>query len=154
MRHAPRLTPTTGIALIALFFALGGSAFAIGTRTAAAQPRCAQGAVRGIAIVQGEPLKGIANMSDQFSANPTFFARKFNCSGGAVQTRRVNTGVYEVKFVGNAAPTALVSATAQDGSSAAVYRLPDGTFQISTRGGTTNQGQFVLHDTGFAIIVF
>ena len=80
MRNSLRLTPATGVALIALFFALGGSAFAIGTRTAVAQTRCAQGAVRGIAIVQGEPLKGIANMTDQFSASPALFARKFNCT--------------------------------------------------------------------------
>jgi hypothetical protein len=46
------ITPGTAIALIALFFALGGSAFAVGKRVQApsvAQQRCANGAVRGIA---------------------------------------------------------------------------------------------------------
>ena len=148
-----RVTPATGIALLALFLAMGGSAFALG-RAAAPQPRCAQGAVRGIAVVQGEPLKGIANMTDPFSSSATLFGRRFNCSGGAVLARRVNTGVYEVRFPGNAAQTALASAIAQDGSSAAVTRLPDGTFQVTTRGGTADQNSFVLHDTGFTIILF
>ena len=153
MRRSVTLSPAMGVALLALFLALGGSAFAIGQKVTP-QPRCAQGAVRGIAVVQGEPLKGIANMTDQFTASNALFARKFNCSGGAIQTRRVDTGIYEVKFVGNGAQTALASATAQDGSSAAVTRLGDGTFQVTTRGGTANQNSFVLHDTGFTIIVF
>lgn len=153
MRHSLKLTPATGVALVALFLALGGSAFAIGTKVAP-QQRCAQGAVRGIAVVQGDTQKGIANMPDQFSSSPSLFARRFNCTGGAVQVRRVNTGVFEVKFVGNPAPTALASALAQDGSSAAVARLGDGTFQVSTRGGTANQNSFVLNDTGFTLIVF
>ena len=43
-------TPGTVIALIALFFALGGSAFAVGEHVqglAVAQQRCANGSVRG-----------------------------------------------------------------------------------------------------------
>ena len=46
----PSLSPATAIALIALFFALGGSAFAVGQgiqSVTAAQQRCANGAVRG-----------------------------------------------------------------------------------------------------------
>ena len=116
--------------------------------------RCAQGAVRAIAVVQGAELKGIANMTDQFTADPSVFGRRFNCTGGAIQTRRVNTGVYDVKFVGNSAQTALATAVAQDGSSAAVSHMPDGTFRVTTRGGTTNAGNFVLTDTGFTIIAF
>ena len=59
----PRLTttPGTAIALLALFFALGGSAFAVGERIqspSVAQQRCANGAVRGFASVTGDPSKG------------------------------------------------------------------------------------------------
>ncbi len=105
------ITPTTAIAVLALFFALGGSAFAIGERMQAAtvaQQRCTQGAVRGIAVVTGEPSKGIANVPDQFSAAPVLFARRFNCAGRPIQVRRTAIGRYEVRFVGNAAQTALV----------------------------------------------
>jgi hypothetical protein len=142
------------VALLALFFALGGSAVAVGVKAAAPQPRCAQGAIRGIATVVGDPNKGIANMSDQFTSAGNLFARKFNCTGGAVQARRVDTGVYEVRFVGNPAPSGIANAVAEDGSSASVNRLPDGTFRVSTRGGTTNAGQFVLADKPFVIFVF
>jgi hypothetical protein len=106
-----RITPAPAIALVALFFALGGSAFAVGERMQAAsanQQRCANGAVRGIAVVTGNPAAGIANIPDQFTSAANLFGRRFNCTGRAIQVRRIAIGVYEVRFVGNAAPNALV----------------------------------------------
>ena len=97
------ITPGTAIALIALFFALGGSAFAVGERIQApsvAQQRCANGAVRGIAVVTGIASQGIANFPDSFTAPAISSRRKFNCTGKAVQARRVEAGVFEVRFVG------------------------------------------------------
>ena len=72
----PSITPGTVVALIALFFALGGSAYAIGERaqgSAVAQPRCANGAVRGIAVVTGSPSQGIANLPDSFTSAAGLF---------------------------------------------------------------------------------
>ena len=124
-------TPGTAIALVALFFALGGSAFAVGERIqapSAAQQRCTNGAVRGIATITGNPSQGIANISDQFTASPSLFARKFNCTGKAVQVRRLEIGVYEVRFVGNAAPS--VVATGLGLFSASVETIGPGTFRV------------------------
>jgi len=45
-----RPTPALVISLAALFFALGGTAFAVGSKSAP-QARCQTGAVRGIAVV-------------------------------------------------------------------------------------------------------
>jgi hypothetical protein len=107
----PRPSPATAIALVALFFALGGSAFAVGERMQAAsanQQRCANGAVRGVAVVTGNPAAGIANIPDRFTSSANLFGRRFNCTGRAVEVRRTAIGIYEVRFVGNAAQTALV----------------------------------------------
>jgi len=147
-----RVTPTTAIALAALFFALGGSAFAIVNKVAP-QARCATGAVRGVAMVIGDPSKGIANMPDQFTSSGVYFARRFNCKGGTIQVRRVDTGLYEVRFIGNPAQTAIASAIAEDGSSAAVNRLPDGTFRVTIRGGGQSSNPLGLHDTPFTIVL-
>ncbi len=107
-----RVSPTTAIAVIALFFALGGSAVAV-TEAVRPQARCQPGAVRGFIAVNGDPTKGIANLPDQFtSAKPAIGAR-FNCAGAAPQARRVNAGVYEVRFPGNAAQVATASASAE-----------------------------------------
>lgn len=115
----PRLsiTPGTAIALVALFFALGGSAFAVGERLqgpSVAQQRCTNGAIRGIATVVGAPNQGMANVPDKLTSANNLFARKFNCTGKAVQVRRVSIGVYEVKFVGIAGASAVGSAVSDD----------------------------------------
>jgi hypothetical protein len=113
MKRSRRFSVTPGAALgvIALFFALGGSALAVGDAIqgmSVAQQRCTNGAVRGIAVVTGNPSQGIANIPDQFSSSSSLFSRRFNCARGAVQVRRVEIGVYEVRFPGNAAPSAFV----------------------------------------------
>ncbi|HZT15355.1 MAG TPA: hypothetical protein VFA19_05355 [Gaiellaceae bacterium] len=135
MTKGIRVSPATGVALVALFFALGGSAFALGQRTVP-QARCAQGAVRGILEVTGQPSKGVANLPDQFTATRSYFGRVFNCVRGPVLARRVGQGVYEVRFVANPATTAIVSAMGADpqtgkGVGAAVGRNPDGSFRIT-----------------------
>jgi hypothetical protein len=88
----PAVTPATVIAGAALFFALGGSAFAI-VDAVRPQPRCALGAVRGIAAVTGEPGKGIANIGGEFTDRKEIFGQAFNCTGGRPQVRRISTGV-------------------------------------------------------------
>lgn len=116
-RSLPSITPSTAIALIALFFALGGSAFAVGERIQSpsiAQQRCANGAIRGIATVTGIPSQGIANLPDQFTSANNLFARKFNCTGRAVQARRIGFGVFEVRFVGISGASAVASAVSDD----------------------------------------
>lgn len=126
------ISPGTVIALVALFFALGGSAFAVGERmqsTAAAQQRCANGAVRGVATVTGPPGAGMANIPDQFTSAGALFKRKFNCSGKAVQVRRLSAGLFEVRFVGNAAPSAVASAIGD--ALAGVEAAAGGVFKVT-----------------------
>jgi hypothetical protein len=104
-----RVSPSTVLAATALFFALGGSAIAV-SEAVRPQARCQPGSVRGYVVVSGDPTKGIANIGDAFtSARPAVGAR-FNCAGAAPQARRVNVGVYEVRFPGTAAQVAAASA--------------------------------------------
>lgn len=127
-----RFTPSTAIALVALFFALGGSAFALGDKIQspfANQKRCANGAVRGVAVVTGQPSAGIANIPDRFTSTGSYFARRFNCTGKAVQVRRVETGVFEVRFVGVAGASGVGSGTGD--ASANVERPTGDTFKVT-----------------------
>ena len=89
------VTPGTAIALVALFFALGGSAFAVGERIqspSVAQQRCTNGAVRGDRDRHGEPGPGHREHSRTRSRVPATSSRaRFNCTGRAIQVRRVQT---------------------------------------------------------------
>jgi len=141
-----RVTPSTVLAALALFFALGGSAIAV-RDAVRPQARCAPGAVRGYIAVNGDPTKGIANIGDQFtSAKPEVGAR-FNCARGAPQARRVATGVYEVRFPGNGAQVPMVSAPAAETTVGAVG---PGTFRV----GLWVPGRQDAVDTPFAVAVF
>lgn len=133
MMRWPRISfkPETAIALLALFFALGGSALAVGEHvqgTLAAQKRCANGAVRGIAVVTGIPSQGIANLPGNFTGAGAYFGRRFNCTGRAVQARRVEAGVFEVRFVGISGGSAVGSATGD--ALANVEPVPGGAFRV------------------------
>jgi hypothetical protein len=131
MNARPSLSPGTAIALLALFFALGGSAFAVGERlerTTVAQQRCTNGAVRGIAVVTGIPSQGIANVPGTFTGAGNLFARKFNCTRRAVQVRRAEAGVFEVRFLGIAGGSAVGSAVGD--AYTTVEALPGGVFRV------------------------
>jgi hypothetical protein len=133
MKSANRFsfTPGTALGLIALFFALGGSAFAVGERMqgpSVAQQRCANGAVRGVAAVTGTSA-GMANISDKFTGAGALFGRRFNCTGKPVQVRRVDTGVFEVRFVGVSGASGVGSAAGD--TFASVESAPGGAFRVT-----------------------
>ena len=143
------VTPGTALGLIALFFALGGSAFAVGERIqspSAAQPRCANGAVRGVANVTGTSA-GMANIPDRFTGAGNLFARKFNCTGKAIQVRRVEAGVFEVRFVGISGASGVGSAPGDVLS--AVEPAAGGAFKITMH----PAGRDDRVDAAFTIIV-
>jgi hypothetical protein len=130
-RRRYSFTPGTVIALIALFFALGGSAYAVGDRIqgpTAVQARCGNGSVRGVAVVTGISSQGIANLPGTFTSGRTYFGRKYNCSGKAVLARRVEMGVFEVRFVGVSGGSAVASAS--NDAYATVQTGPNSTFSV------------------------
>jgi hypothetical protein len=147
-----RPSPALVVAALALFFAIGGSAFAVVGRTEAAQPRCALGAVRGIAEVTGDPKKGMPNMPDSFSTSSVLFAYRWNCSGGEVAVRRSGNG-FDVKFGGNAATIGLGTAVVSDGGAVAVTRNPDGSFHVAPAGDVPNANFRYRNDMPFVIAV-
>ena len=57
------------------------------------------------------------------------FGRRFNCTGRAVQVRRLGIGIYEVRFAGNAAPNAIASAGS--GVQASADRIGAGVYRVS-----------------------
>jgi hypothetical protein len=138
-------SPSISIALLALFFALGGSAFALGEGLTVGQQRCANGAVRGVATVVGDS-SGMANIPDAFTNRKTVFSRTFNCTGRGVQVRRASIGVYEVRFVGNSAPTALATAVA--GGEASAELASPGVFRVRVY----PSGRADPEDRGFSIV--
>lgn len=103
--------------------------------------------MRGIAVVTGNPGAGIANFPGQFTSAGALFGRKFNCSGRAVQARRVSAGVFEVRFVGNAASSAVASAVGD--AYADVEPAGGGAFRVTVH----SAGRDDEADLAFTIVV-
>jgi hypothetical protein len=131
-----RPSPALVVAAVALLFALGGSAFAIGQKTAP-QKRCQNGAVRALAVVTGVPGHGIENLPDTYTTNPQAFGRRFNCTGQAVQVRRAGNGSWAVRFQGISGASCLASSLSAQAGSISCVPLPDGGYQVSLRGVAT-----------------
>ncbi len=125
-----RPSPALVISAVALFFAVGGSAFAVGQRIGIAQQRCVNGAVKGFAYVTGDPAVGIQNMSETYSSNPRLFSARFDCAGAAVQVRRAQDA-FQIKFNGIAGRSALVSGVGVNPQTMTVTALPDGSYRIT-----------------------
>ena len=145
-------SPAFVVAALALFFAIGGSAFAVAGRAEVAQSRCTPGAIRGIAEVIGDPHKGIANMSGKFSTSSVLFGYRWNCSGGAIAVRQDRFG-FDVMFAKNGARVGLGTAVVVDGGAVAVTRNLDGSFHVATAGDVPNQNFRNRQDLPFVIAV-
>ena len=148
--HSP--SPALVISALALFFAVGGSAFAVGQRVGIAQQRCVNGAVKGFAYVTGDPAVGIQNMSETYSSSPKLFSARFDCAGAAVQVRRVQDA-FQIKFNGIAGRSALVSGVGVNPQTMTVTALPDGSYRITPI--ATNNPPFELGpEHQFVVVVF
>jgi hypothetical protein len=148
-----RPSPALVLSGVALFFAIGGSAFAVGQRLGVAQPRCANGAVKGYAYVTGDPRVGIQNMSEGFSSNPKLFSARFDCAGALVQVRR-DRDTFVIKFNGIAGRTALVSGIGSNPQTMTVTWLPDGSFRITPVHPADNPNFMLGPEHQFAVVVF
>jgi hypothetical protein len=128
-----RLSPSLVVAGLALLFALGGSAFAVGQKTAP-QARCQNGAVRALAVVTGIPTQGIDNLPSTFTKNPQVFGRRFNCTGKSAEVRRAGNGQYDVRFPGISGASCLASSMSASAGSVSCQPQPDGSYRVSLRG--------------------
>ena len=93
-------SPALAVSLVALFFALGGSAFPFGHRGLARG--CGAGNVRGAVVVDAS-----ASLSDAYTTLGLRGA--YNCSGRGVQVRQRDVGVYELRFAGNPGSVAVAT---------------------------------------------
>lgn len=149
--RARRPSPALVLSATALFFAIGGSAFAVGQRAGVAQPKCGDGSVKGFAYVRGDPNKGINNLAETYTSAPRVFGARFNCSGKAVQVKRAGN-LFQIRFPGTAGKLAIVTGAGPNAGQFFTTQLPDGSWQI-TRVGPTG-AQDLGPDSQFLFFLF
>ena len=153
--HRFRPSPALFISLTALFFALGGTAFAIGQKSVP-QARCQTGSVRGLAVVTGGEV-GLDSLPSSYQSGNGLFDYTWSCTGGQVLVRKpVDKNGIDVQFPGNPASIAIVSSAATGVPYAgSVSRNADGSFFIAMGGTYQGQpGQFQFQwDVPFTIVL-
>lgn len=148
-----RVSPALVVAGVALLFALGGSAFAIGQKAAAPQQRCKNGTVRALAVVTGVPRQGIENLPSNYAAVPQAFSRRFNCTGRFVQVRHAGNGQWDVRFGGISGASCLASSLSPDAGSISCQPLPDGGYRVSLRGVGTQDNFLPPMNVPFLVVI-
>jgi hypothetical protein len=136
-RMSRKPSPALVIALAALFFALGGSAFALGHGALARG--CGAGNVRGAVHLLASQA-----FPDRYTSRG--LASRYNCAGRGVQARRVDAGVYDVRFPGNPGSVAVATPIGPTPLTLTWTRQNDGAFRVFTRDlrGNSMEADFVL----------
>ena len=151
----PQLTPSFAISVAALFFALGGSAFAL--RDAAPRaPKCPVGSARAIAYVTGDVNKGIANLPDGWSAAANLFGYRWTCTGGIEVRKAVESGGgFDIRFPGNPGRYPVATAVFPRALGISLAPATDGSFHV-TEGGNIDGGDSFppRSDATFVIVLF
>ena len=131
-------SPAFVLSLLALFLALGGSAFAVG-HGALARSRCAAGSIRGAVHVNASQ-----SFPDRYTSRG--LSGRYSCSGRGVQARRVEAGVYDVRFPGNPGAIAVGNAVSSQPLTLTWSRQGDGAFRVFVRDlrGNAVEADFVL----------
>ena len=132
LRIGSTVAVPTVLSLIALFFALGGSALATGGGSKAVKPLkpCQNGTVKGYALVTGDKT-GIQNIPDTYTGSAAVFGARYNCAGKGVEVRHATSlPAYDVRFPGNPASIAMVSANGTEAAMTSVQRQSDGAFRV------------------------
>jgi hypothetical protein len=117
-------SPALVVALAALFFALGGSAFALGHGSLARG--CGAGNVRGAVH-----LHAAQSFPDHYTSRG--LSGRYSCAGRAVQAKRVDVGVYDVRFPGNPGSVAVATPIGPTQLTLTWTRQGDGAFRIFVR---------------------
>ena len=137
--------------------ALAAAAIVVGPGLAgskAVAARCGAGTVRGVAIVVGDPHKGIANLPSTFSGAAELFGYRWNCSGGAVQVRQsAGAPGFDIRFAGNPGKVALVTPNSTEAAGGSAIRNADGSFHIAIGAAGTGGASTNRSDIAFTVIV-
>jgi hypothetical protein len=156
-----RVSPSLVVSVVALFFALGGSAAALRSSSAKVV-KCPAGSVRAVAIITGDPAQGIENLPADFSGSAKLFSYRWSCSGAPASiqirksTRDTGAGGYrgfDIRFAGNPGKVVVANGASDSPVAASSAPVGDGSFHIST-GGDLHQASFTPRSTSVVVVLF
>jgi hypothetical protein len=141
----------TGL-VVALLLGMG---LVVGWHEAKGQgPACQYGRVQGFVSIRNDPEYLIGTVPSQFTGSFRFFQRRYNCTGRRVEVRRVDLGVYDVRFPGLHRRSVVASAVSQEGVSVSAQPFGKDTYRVALRGPIVRENVLVRRDVAFTIAIF
>lgn len=137
-----------GLALLAVALAVGYQAQAQGG------PACQFGRVQGFVSVRNDPEYLVGTIPSGLTGSLRYIQRRYNCTKRGVQIRRVELGIYDVRFPGLHRRSSVVTAVSQEGVAASAQPIDIDTYRVALRGPLVRDNVLGRRDVAFTIAVF
>lgn len=116
---------------------------------------CVYGRAQAFAAIRANPPYLVGTIPREFTSDTGFFSRRYNCKRTGVQVRRIDLGIYDVRFPELSYRLALVSAISQEGVASSVAVFDNGIYRVTLRGPVVaNNDVLVRRDVPFSIVAF
>jgi hypothetical protein len=119
----------------------------------ASHQRCHTGSVAGFATLRSQPQYLTGTIPSTFASRNTYFVSRYNCKGRGVHVRRVDQGLYDVRFRDVWIRAANADAVSTEGVSSSIQILGD-TVRISLRGPLNGDDVASRRDVAFSVVVY
>lgn len=120
---------------------------------AAAPRRCISGRAQAFAAIQKDPPYLVGDIPNHFTSVQHYFSRRYNCKARSAEVRRVDLGLYDVRFPGISSQAVLVTALSDEGVTASAFP-EDGFIRVALRGPLGNNNLASRRDVAFSLVVF
>ena len=142
---------TLTIALVACI-ALAIVAFA--SSGGSAVLRCPAGSALAFVAIRPDPQFLVGTIPSGFTSDAGYFSRRYNCRGLSALVRRIDLGIYDVRFPGLDPRAVIATATSDEGVTASALPLGDGIVRVALRGPLVGGDVMARRDVPFSVVVY
>lgn len=116
-------------------------------------PGCMTGRARAFIAISADPPYLVGDIPNHFTFDQRYFSRRYNCKGQSAAVRRVDLGLYDVRFPGISSHAIQATALSDEGVTASAYP-EDGFIRVALRGPLSGNNVAARRDVAFSIAVF
>lgn len=116
--------------------------------------QCPRGGAQGFVAIKTDPSFLPGTIPARFTDDARYFSRRFNCRGASAQVRRVDLGIYDVRFPKLDPQAVVADALSDEGISSSALPLSDGIVRIVFRGPLAGSDVASRRDVAFSVVVY
>jgi hypothetical protein len=114
---------------------------------------CHTGNALGFATIRSQPQYLVGTIPPSFTSLNAYFTARYNCRGRGVQVRRVDQGIYDLRFPGTSPGAAMSDAISSEGVSSSVQIIGD-IVRVSLRGPLNGGDVASRRDVAFSVVTY